>query len=81
VKERHKSAHRVKHDEITQTKLKPVFPLTLEYAITFLADDEVLEVTPHHLRLRKLYLKKTERIWSKRKNLTDYAKSQMEGKR
>jgi GTP-binding protein len=77
AKERHKSAHRIKHDEITQTKLKAIFPLTLEFALSFLGKDEVLEVTPHHLRLRKLFLTKNERIWSKRKNLSEFAKEQM----
>lgn len=77
VKERQKSAVRMKHDEITQTSLKAIKALTLEYALLFLGDDELLEVTPKNLRLRKLYLTKTERDWSKRKNLTDYAKQQM----
>ncbi len=77
VKERQKSAVRMKHDEITQTSLKAIKPITLEYALLFLNDDEMLEVTPKSLRLRKLYLTKTERDWSKRKNLTDYAKQQM----
>jgi len=36
--------------------LTPVTPMTLESALTFLRDDEVLEVTPVSLRLRKLYL-------------------------
>lgn len=77
TRERHKSAHRMKHDEITQTKLKSVIPLTLEFALAFLAKDEILEVTPSHLRLRKAYLTKNERIWSRRKNLTEYAKQEM----
>jgi GTP-binding protein len=77
VKERQKSAVRMKHDEITQTSLKAIKPVTLEFALLFLAGDEILEVTPQNLRLRKQYLTKTERDWSKRKNLTDYAKAQM----
>lgn len=76
-KERHKSGVRIKHDEITQTILKAVKNLTLEYALLFLAKDEILEVTPKNLRLRKQYLTKTERDWSKRENLTDYAKQKM----
>lgn len=77
TKERQKSGVRMKHDEITQTQLKPLIPLTLEYALGFLAKDELLEVTPHNLRLRKIYLTKTERDWSKRSNLTDFAKKKL----
>lgn len=76
-KARQKSGVRMKHDEITQTQLRPLIPLTLEFALGFLAKDEILEVTPNHLRLRKQYLTKTERDWSKRANLTDYAKQQL----
>jgi len=77
VKGRQKSGVRVKHDEITQTALKPVIPLTLEYALVFLNEDEMLEVTPKNLRLRKQYLTKTERVWAKRGSLTAFAKQQM----
>ncbi len=77
TKERQKSAVRMKHDEITQTSLKSIKPVTLEFALLFLAKDEILEVTPKSLRLRKQFLTKTERDWSKRKNLTDFAKQQM----
>lgn len=77
VKERQKSAVRMKHDEITQTTLKAIKTVTLEFALVFMAKDEMLEVTPKSLRLRKIYLTKTERDWSKRKNLTDFAKKQM----
>jgi hypothetical protein len=58
TKERQKSAVRMKHDEITQTSLKSIKLLTLEYALLFLAKDEILEVTPKNLRLRKQYLTK-----------------------
>lgn len=77
IKERQKSAVRMKHDEITQTSLKAIKLVTLEYALLFLNDDELLEVTPENLRLRKLYLTKTQRDFSKRKNLTDVAKKEM----
>lgn len=77
TKARHKSAHRIKHDEITQTKLKPIIKVDQYFALSFIADDELLEITPKSLRLRKLYLKKTERIWSKRERLTDLAKRQL----
>ncbi len=41
--------------------LTPVQPLTLEWCIAWIADDEALEVTPHHLRLRKKILNKNKR--------------------
>ncbi|MBN1915463.1 GTP-binding protein [Candidatus Dojkabacteria bacterium] len=74
TKERHKSGVRIKHDEITQTALKPTIPLTLDFALGFIAKDEVLEVTPKSLRLRKAFLTKNQRAWSQRKNLSDFAK-------
>ncbi|CAM2911944.1 translational GTPase TypA [Erysipelothrix tonsillarum] len=42
-------------------KLTPPIPLTLEYALEFIRDDELVEVTPNHLRLRKRYLKAIDR--------------------
>lgn len=42
-------------------RLVPPIPLTLEYAIEFIRDDELVEVTPNHIRLRKRYLKSHER--------------------
>jgi GTP-binding protein len=75
--ERKRSGVRIKHDEITQTVLKAITTVTLDFALLFLAKDEILEVTPKNLRLRKAYLTKTERDWSKRENLTDYAKQQL----
>jgi GTP-binding protein len=41
--------------------LTPPIPLTLEYAVEFIAEDELVEVTPHSIRLRKRYLKEHER--------------------
>jgi GTP-binding protein len=35
--------------------------LTLEYAVEFISDDELVEITPHSIRLRKRYLKEHER--------------------
>ena len=73
TKARAKSGVRIKHDEITQTSLRPVIPLTLEYALVFLAKDEMLEVTPKSLRLRKAFLTKNDRVWSRRKKLSAFA--------
>lgn len=77
TKERQKSGVRMKHDEITQTNLRPIIPITLEFALVFLAKDEILEVTPNYLRLRKAFLTKNERTWASRKNLSEYAKQQL----
>lgn len=77
TKAREKSGVRRNQAEITQIALKTPMQLSLEFALVFLAKDEILEITPNHLRLRKQYLTKTEREWAKRDNLTDYAKSQM----
>jgi GTP-binding protein len=41
--------------------LIPPIKLTLEYAVEFIADDELVEVTPQSIRLRKRYLKENER--------------------
>ncbi len=41
--------------------LTPPIRMSLEQALEFLADDELLEVTPEHIRLRKRLLKEHER--------------------
>jgi GTP-binding protein len=41
--------------------LTPPIPLTLEYAVEFIADDELVEVTPASIRIRKRFLKDTDR--------------------
>ncbi len=41
--------------------LTPPIRLTLEQALEFIDDDELVEVTPNHLRLRKRHLKESER--------------------
>jgi len=41
--------------------LVPPIPLTLEYAVQFIDDDELVEVTPRSIRLRKRYLQEHER--------------------
>ena len=41
--------------------LTPPIPLTLEYAVEFIADDELVEVTPQSIRIRKRLLKETDR--------------------
>src|SRR5215469_11243801 len=41
--------------------LKPPRQLTLELALEYIEDDELVEVTPKAIRLRKSYLKESER--------------------
>lgn len=42
-------------------RLVPPIKLTLEYAVEFIDDDELVEVTPKSIRLRKRYLTENER--------------------
>lgn len=42
-------------------KLTPPIELTLEYAVEFIEDDELVEITPKSIRLRKRFLKEHER--------------------
>jgi len=42
-------------------RLEPPIELTLEKAVEFIADDELVEITPKSIRLRKRYLKEHER--------------------
>ena len=42
-------------------QLIPPREMTLEFALEFIEDDELVEITPKHIRLRKRYLKETER--------------------
>ncbi len=55
-----------KDDAITLT---PVPPMTLEKAIHFIADDELVEVTPKSIRLRKKILSQQERHTARGKAL------------
>ncbi|HEY4637528.1 MAG TPA: hypothetical protein VIH23_04625, partial [Burkholderiales bacterium] len=41
--------------------LVPPIGLTLEYAVEFIADDELVEITPKSIRLRKRFLREAER--------------------
>jgi GTP-binding protein len=76
-KARHKSNVRMLRSELTEISLKTTIDLTIEYALSFINDEELIEVTPKNLRLRKKLLSDTERTWAKRKTLTAYAKQQM----
>ena len=43
------------------TSCSPVKPMTLERAINFIADDEMVEVTPRSIRLHKQVLSRQKR--------------------
>jgi GTP-binding protein len=47
------------HDE--SLRLTPARPITLETALEFISDDELVEVTPQSIRLRKRLLAKHQR--------------------
>lgn len=47
-------------------QLDPPVVMSLEQALDFIEDDELLEITPENLRLRKKFLTKTDRIRAKR---------------
>ncbi|MBN2581052.1 MAG: translational GTPase TypA [Pirellulales bacterium] len=49
----------VGHDE--NVLLKPARRMTLEEALEFVADDELVEITPTQIRLRKILLQETDR--------------------
>lgn len=50
--------------------LTPPIKMTLEQAIEFIDDDELVEITPKHIRLRKQFLKEHERKRAKRTSST-----------
>ena len=41
--------------------LKPIKTLTLEDALAYIGPDEYVEITPKSIRLRKIYLKESDR--------------------
>ena len=47
-------------------RLRPRAPMTLERALEFIDDDELVEITPKHIRMRKKILDSTARYRSKR---------------
>ena len=48
------TAHTTSKDEAV--RLTPPMQMTLEKAIAYIGDDELVEVTPKNIRLRKRYL-------------------------
>ncbi len=49
-------------------RLVPPVQLSLEYAVEFIEDDELVEITPKSIRLRKRYLKEHERKRANKEN-------------
>ena len=49
-------------------RLTPASKLSLEQSLDFLADDELLEVTPKHLRLRKRHLTEVDQARARRQS-------------
>jgi len=52
-------------------RLVPPIQLSLEYAVEFIDDDELVEVTPQSIRLRKRHLKEHERRRASREAAVD----------
>ena len=50
--------------------LTPPIQLNLEYAVEFIADDELVEVTPASIRIRKRFLKEQDRKRASRSDTT-----------
>jgi len=50
-------------------KITPHIQLTLEYAVEFIEEDELVEITPKSIRLRKRHLKEHERKKANRESL------------
>ena len=61
--------------------LVPPIGLTLEYAVEFIADDELVEITPKSIRLRKRFLKEHERKRERGSRLAAIAGPRMRGPR
>jgi GTP-binding protein len=68
---------RMSKAQVTEISLNAPIKLTLEYGLVFIQADEMLEVTPMNIRLRKVLLSKTERVWHARRKLSDIAKREM----
>lgn len=49
-------------------RLKSARQMSLEESMTYIEDDELCEVTPHFVRLRKRVLNKSDREKSQKKN-------------
>jgi GTP-binding protein len=66
TKEKKQTNMRASTSDVTIGTLTPPVIMSLEECIDFLEDDELLEVTPKSLRLRKKFLTNLERVRQKR---------------
>ena len=66
-KKKHVSNMRSSNSE-EAIRLNPPRILTLEQALEYINDDELVEVTPHHIRLRKKVLNRQQRLRNRGKN-------------
>lgn len=66
TKEKKQTNMRASTSDVNLGALTPATVLSLEQALDFLEEDELLEVTPLNLRLRKKYLTKLERVRQQR---------------
>jgi GTP-binding protein len=67
VREKQKTNIRT-HASDEAIKLVPPRELTIETAIEFIAEDELVEVTPRHLRVRKRLLREQDRRRSSKRD-------------
>ncbi len=65
-KDKHLTNTRAANKDMRIT-LTPPIKMSLEQALDFVEDDELIELTPHFLRLRKKFLTKLERVRNARK--------------
>ena len=53
-------------------KIAPARKMSLEESLEYIADDELVEVTPENIRLRKFYLTEVARKRLKKRGIVDY---------
>ncbi len=68
TKEKKQTNMRASTSDVNMGTLTPAVKMSLEQCLDFLEDDELLEVTPLNLRLRKKYLTRLERVRQGRTN-------------
>ncbi len=66
TKEKKQTNMRASTSDVNMGALTPAVKMSLEQCLDFLEDDELLEVTPQSLRLRKKFLTKLERVRQQR---------------
>ncbi|MEK7159965.1 MAG: translational GTPase TypA [Patescibacteria group bacterium] len=62
TKEKKQTNMRASTSDVNMGTLTPAVKMSLEQCIDFLEEDELLEVTPQNLRLRKKYLTRIDRV-------------------